>query len=82
MVTLEPPELVKVAGADWVPSVCTEPKLKLDGLTVNAPAVTPVPESAAVSVGLEASLVMVRLELAAPVDFGANTTLNAWLFPA
>jgi hypothetical protein len=81
MVTLEPPELVRVAGTDWVLPVCTEPKVKLDGLTVNAPGMTAVPVRGTATLALDAVERMVRLPLSVPADLGEQVivTLELWL---
>jgi hypothetical protein len=65
-VTLEPPELLNVPGKAWVLPVCTDPKLKLDGVTVSAPAVTAVTVRGIVTVGVAASEVTVRFPLRFP----------------
>ena len=61
---------------------CTLPKLRLGCVGIRVAGVmlvAPAPESAMLSVGLDASLVMARLPLTAPVDCGANTTLKLGL---
>jgi hypothetical protein len=60
----------------------TLPKLRLLGFDPKVPAVTPVPDNAMVSVGLEAFDVMVTVPLAAPAAAGANFTLKVALCPA
>jgi len=79
MVTLEPPELVRVSVKVLLLPVCTVPKLRLVGLAPRLPGVTPVAETAILSVGLEPLLVTAIFPLTAPAEFGANTTLNVGL---
>ena len=79
MVTLEPPELVKVSDSVWLLPTCTLPKLRLVAVAVSAPAVTPVPESGTFNVGFDALLVMERLPLADPPVVGVNVTLKLTL---
>ena len=76
MVTLEPPELVKVSDRVRLLPTCTLPKLRLIAVAVSDPGVTPVPESGTAMVGFEALLVMDRLPLADPPVVGANFTLK------
>ena len=68
IVTLEPPELVSVAGRVWEFPTCTLPKLKLAGLAVRDPGVAPVPDSGTLTVGSEASLRIETLPLTCPLD--------------
>ena len=79
MVTLEPPELVKVSDSVWLLPTCTLPKLRLEAVAVSDPGVTPEPESGTVKVGFDALLVMERLLLADPPDDGVNVTLKVAL---
>ena len=79
MVTLEPPELVKVSASVWLLPTCTLPKLRLEAVAVSDPGVTPDPESGTVKVGLDALLVTERLLLADPPDDGVNVTLKVAL---
>lgn len=60
----------------------TDPKLRLVGLEVSAPAVTPVPESEIFNVGFDAVEVMVIVPLATPAAVGVNETLKVALWPA
>lgn len=76
IVTLDPPELVKVSDAVWLVPVCTLPKLTLAGLAVSDPAATPVPESEMEREGFAALLVTVRLPLVAPLVCGAKATVK------
>ena len=58
----------------------TLPKLRLAGLELNCPGVAaPVPDTATVKLGLEASDVTVSVPVALPADVGANFTLNVVL---
>jgi hypothetical protein len=79
MVTLEPPELVKISDSVWVLPTCTLPKLRLEAVAVSDPGVTPEPESGTVNMGFDALLVMERLPLADAPDNGVNVTLNVAL---
>jgi hypothetical protein len=79
MVTLEPPELVKVSDSVWLLPTCTLPKLRLEAVEVSDPGVTPEPESGTVNVGFDALLVMERLLLADAPVVGAKVTLNVAL---
>ena len=76
MVTLDPPELVKVSDRVWLLPTCTLPKLRLVAVAVSDPGVTPVPESGTVKVGFDALLVMKRLALADPPVVGVKVTLK------
>src|SRR4051812_32871358 len=60
----------------------TLPKLNGDVPTVSDPGPAPVPDSGIPSEGLDASLVTVSVELAAPLVVGANSTLKVVLAPA
>ena len=74
--------MVSVSWSVLLLPVWTEPKLKLDGLDVRAPAVTPEPERVQVSgepVALELS---VTDPAAFPATEGANITLKVVLWPA
>ena len=82
IVTLEPPELVRVSESVWLLPTCTLPKLRLAAVAVSDPGVTPVPESGTANVGFEALLVMDRLPLADPPVVGVKVTLNVALWPA
>jgi hypothetical protein len=77
--TVVPPELVSVSESVLLFPVCTFPKLKAVGFAVSVPGVTPVPESARFSVGLEASLVRARVPVALPADAGVNVTIKVVL---
>ena len=79
MVTLEPPELVRVSESVWLLPSCTLPKLRLVAVAVSDPGVTPVPESDTFNVGFDALLVMERLPLADPPVVGVNFTLKVAL---
>jgi hypothetical protein len=76
MVTLEPPELVKVSESVWLLPTCTLPKLRLVAVAVSDPGVTPVPESGILNVGFDALLVTERLPLADPPVVGVKVTLK------
>ena len=80
--TLVLPELVRAIDSDLLLPTCTLPKLTLDGLAVNAPALTPVPESGRLSVGFDALLVIAMFPLAFPLAEGVKPTLKVALCPA
>jgi hypothetical protein len=82
IVTLDPPELVKVSDKLVLLPTCMLPNARLVGFAVNAPAAKPVPESGMLEVGFEALEVMLTLPLAAPLVVGANCTVNEVLWPA
>ena len=79
MVTLEPPELVRVSDSVRLLPTCTLPKLRLEAVAVSDPGVTPDPESGTVNVGFDALLAMERLPLADPPVVGAKVTLRVAL---
>ena len=79
MVTLEPPELVKVSDRVWLLPTCTLPKLRLVAVAVSDPGVTPVPDSGTFNVGFDALLLMERLPLADPPVVGVKVTLKLTL---
>jgi hypothetical protein len=81
-VTLEPPELLRVAGSVWLLPVWTDPKLTLDGATVSAPGRTAVTASGTARVGLEASELIVRLPLKLPDVGGVEFRFRLALCPA
>ena len=80
--TLEPPVLVTVSDRVCLLPTVTLPKLRLVGFDPNVPAVTPVPDNAIVSVGLEPSEVIVTVPLALPLVCGENFTVNVVLCEA
>ena len=82
MVRLEPPELVKVSVRVFDAPTATFPKLKLAGLGVIWPCVTPAPDSGTLSVGLFASEVIARFPVLLPEDVGEKIALNVVLCPA
>lgn len=71
--------MVIVSGSDALPFTVTLPKLRLEGLAVRSPGVTPVPVSPTVRGELEASDVIVTLPLADPAAWGANATVKVVL---
>ena len=79
MVTLEPPELVRVSESVWLLPTCTLPKLRLVAVAVSDPGVIPVPESGMPRLGFDASLVIARLPEADPPLVGVNLTLKVML---
>jgi hypothetical protein len=82
MVTLDPPELVRVSDSVWLLPTCTLPKFRLVTVAVSAPGATPVPESGMFNVGFDALLMMERFPLADPAVVGVNVTLKVALWPA
>ena len=74
--------MVIVSVSDWLLPTVTLPKLRLVGFDPSVPAVTPVPDRAIVSVGLDAFEVIVILPLALAGVVGANATVNVALCPA
>jgi hypothetical protein len=82
IVTLDWPELFRVAvSVCWLPT-CNGPKAKLDGFDVSEPAATPVPARGRLRVGVEALLVTLKVPNAFPVACGAKFTVNVALWPA
>ena len=79
MVTLEPPELVKLSDSVWLLPTWTLPKVRLLAVAVSDPGVAPDPESGTANVGFDALLVMERLPLADPPVVGAKVTLKVAL---
>jgi hypothetical protein len=79
IVTMDPPELVKVSDNVWLLPTCTLPKLRLAAVAVSAPGATPVPDSEMARFGFDALLVMERLPLADPAVVGVNVTLKVAL---
>lgn len=76
------PEFVIVSDKLLLLPVWMLPKLRLAGLAVIVPGAAAVPDSAMLSVGLEASLPIARLPLTVPPLVGAKVTLNVVLCPA
>jgi len=60
---------------------CRVPKLRLAGLAVSDPGVTPLPEKGTVRVAFEALLAIETLPLALPPDCGAKVALKVALWP-
>jgi len=82
MVTLEPPELVRVSDNVWLLPTCTLPKLRLVAVAVSDPGVTPVPDSGRPNVGFDALLVIVTAPVALPVALGAKFAVKVVVWPA
>jgi hypothetical protein len=82
IVELVPPTLVKVSDRVCVVDTGTLPKLSVVGFDTKVPGEVPVPVSAIVNVGFDASELTVTLPLLAPLDSGVNETLNVALCPA
>ena len=57
----------------------TLPKLRLVGLALSEPGVTPVPDTAMTNDGLGPLEIIVTVPLMFPLDFGANVTVNVVL---
>ena len=79
MVTLAPPELVRVSVSDLLFPTTTFPKLRLAGFGVIWPGVTPVPVRPIFSGDPGASETIANVPLAAPAEFGENVTVKAVL---
>jgi hypothetical protein len=79
IVTVEPPELVKVSDNVWLLPTCTLPKLRLAAVAVSEPGVTPVPESGTFNVGFDALLIMERFPPTDPPVVGVKVTLKVTL---
>lgn len=79
IVTLVPPVFVTVSDNDELFPTITLPKLRLAGLALSVPSVTPVPDKGIVKVGFEPLDVMVTDPVALPAVVGANLTLNVAL---
>jgi hypothetical protein len=77
IVTLAPPEFVSVSDRVLLLLVCTLPKLKLAGLGVSWPGVTPVPDSG--TLALDTLLTMATLPVTPPAAAGLNFTENVVL---
>jgi len=82
IVTLVPPEFVRVAESVWLVPVWTLPKARLEGFETSEPGVAPMAESAMLRDGFEASLTTVMLPFPVPATCGAKVTLKLWLCPA
>ena len=82
IVTLDPPVFVTVSERDCLLPTITLPKLRLVGLGLRTPGVTPAPDNGIVKVGLEAFDVIVMLPLALPAVVGVNVALKVALCPA
>ena len=75
----EAPLAVRLPFSDAFDPTVTLPKLRLVGDTANVPAAVPVPESAMVSVGLDAFEATDRFPLAAPAPVGAKVAVKVTL---
>jgi hypothetical protein len=78
-VRFSPPVFVRVSLKLWLLPICTLPKVRLVGLAVRSPGVTPLPESAISTVALEALSVIESIPLLAPAALGVKTTPNVLL---
>jgi hypothetical protein len=77
------PLAVSVPDAVRLVPTTTLPRPRVEGVTVNIPAVVvPVPDKAMLNAGFVASEVIVRLPLTPPDDFGAKETSMLALCPA
>lgn len=79
IVSDDPPVFVNFSARLELPPVVTLPKLRLVGLAVSWPGVTPVPARGTLRAELEAFDVIVRLPLAALPDVGVKVTLKVTL---
>jgi hypothetical protein len=94
MVTLEPPELVRVSDSVWLLPTCTLPKLRLEAVAVSDPGVTPEPASGTVMTEIDLDLLRrsdgIREALVVtdiipfwfPIAVGAKVTLKFVVWPA
>jgi hypothetical protein len=81
IVTLAPPEFVRVSARVWLLPTRTLPNPRLAGLAVSRPGVTPVPDSGTFSAGLDAFEVMARLPVTPPAEVGVKVALKLTLCP-
>ena len=82
MLTVEPPELVRVSESVWLWPTCTLPKLRLDAAALSDPGVVPpVPVSGIVRLGTLPLLRMVMLPLATPLAGGVKVTPKVTVRP-
>lgn len=79
MVTLVPPELVNVSVSVFELPTNTFPKVRLAGLGVSCPCVTPIPVRPMFNGDPGASETIARVPLAVPAALGAKVTVNATL---
>jgi hypothetical protein len=80
-VTAVPPEFVRLPVCFWLVPTGTLPKLSAVGFAASAPALTPVPVIAAVSVASVAFEAIRMPPAATPGAAGANVTLKLALWP-
>jgi len=79
IVTVVPPLLVMLAGRLCVEPLCTDPKLRLEGVTVNDPGVTAVATRGTERLVFEAFDVTERLPVKLPADCGEQVMLTVAL---
>jgi hypothetical protein len=82
MVSGEPPEFITVSERLVVVPAGTFPKLRLEGVAVSWPGVSPVPDRDTLRVEFEAVDAMARLPLTLPAVVGEKITLKLTLWPA
>ena len=82
IVTLVPPELVRVSVRGALLPVVTLPKPRLVGVDVSCPGVMPIPVSGTLSVEFAALEVMAKLPVTPPPAVGENFVLKLTLWPA
>jgi len=75
IVRLDPPVLVMVSVSDSVWFTVSLPKAKVEGLGLAVPGVTPVPVRGMAKLGFDASEVIVKDPVTAPLACGANFTV-------
>jgi len=80
LIVTEAPLAVRLPLREELDPTVTLPKLRLVGDTANVPAAVPVPESATLSVELDAFDTTDRLPLAAPALVGAKVAVNVTLW--
>ena len=81
MLTLAPPELLRVSVRLLVLPIWTLPKLRFAGLADKVPGDTPVPDRPTLTVAFDALLVTAMFPVIVPVELGANLTLKLVLCP-
>src|SRR5260370_364955 len=82
IVTLDPPELVRVPDKFVLLPIWTFPKARLAGFPDNAPCVTPLPDVGMLMLGSDPWGAMATLPLEAALVVGSKVTVNDVLWPA
>jgi hypothetical protein len=81
ILTLTPPELVRVSESCWLLPTWTSPKLRLEGLGASEPGARPFPNSGTLRLAFDALLMIARFPLLLPAEDGVKVTLKPWLCP-